>query len=53
MKDWKEVVIENGMIFTIEPYIAVEGVGGFRLENDILIKNGKMIFLTEGKPIQI
>ena len=32
-----ELVLEEGMTFTIEPGIYIEGVGGVRIEDDILV----------------
>ncbi|MHA1728089.1 MAG: M24 family metallopeptidase [Promethearchaeota archaeon] len=53
LKNWQEIVVEEGMVFTIEPNIGVEGVGGFRLENDFMMRNGKLKVLTNAKPVQI
>ena len=37
LKEWKEVKLKKNMVFTIEPGIYVPGIGGCRLENDILM----------------
>jgi Xaa-Pro dipeptidase len=54
MKTWVPTKIEEGMIVTIEPGIYEKDVGGFRLENDVLItKNGKPKILTNSEPVFI
>ena len=53
LKSWTPSQIEEGMIFTIEPGIYEKDVGGFRLENDVLItKNGHQV-LTNSEPVFI
>ena len=37
LKEWKEVKLKENMIFTVEPGIYEPGIGGCRLENDILM----------------
>jgi len=44
-----DVVLAEGVVVTIEPGIYVEGVGGVRIEDDILIKNGKCEVLNMAK----
>ena len=41
------------MVFTIEPGIYKEGLGGFRLENDVLIKNGRVEVITKSEYIEV
>jgi Xaa-Pro aminopeptidase len=53
LKDWKPSPIQNGMIITIEPGIYEKDVGGFRLENDVLIVNDKPQVLTNSEPVFI
>ncbi len=54
LKSWIPTKIEEGMIITIEPGIYEKDVGGFRLENDVLItKNGKPKVLTNSEPVFI
>ena len=53
LKHWTPTRVEEGMIITIEPGIYEKDVGGFRLENDVLItRNGPRV-LTNSKPIPI
>jgi Xaa-Pro aminopeptidase len=40
-------VIENGMVFTIEPGIYIPNAFGIRIEDMVMIKNGKAIILSE------
>ena len=50
-KHWKEETIQDGMVFTIEPGAYKQGLGGQRLENDVLIRNGKVEIITSSKPL--
>ncbi|TFG20299.1 MAG: aminopeptidase P family protein [Promethearchaeota archaeon] len=50
---WKEVKAENGMVFTIEPGVYVEGEGGQRLENDVIIWNDKVEVITKSRFITV
>ena len=43
-----DVVLEPGMVFTIEPGAYVEGVGGVRLEDDVLVTTAGCDVLTLG-----
>lgn len=48
-----ELVLEEGMTFTIEPGIYMEGVGGIRIEDDILVtKDGCRILTSTPKEIE-
>ncbi|MHA1214928.1 MAG: M24 family metallopeptidase [Candidatus Hodarchaeales archaeon] len=53
LKYWKAIEIKEGMVVTIEPGIYEQDVGGFRLENDVVItKNGPKV-VTNSRPIEI
>ncbi|MFX0095251.1 MAG: M24 family metallopeptidase [Candidatus Hodarchaeota archaeon] len=53
LKHWKEEVVEEGMVFTIEPGCYKEGLGGQRLENDVLINNnGKVEIITKSSFVE-
>jgi Xaa-Pro aminopeptidase len=41
-----DVVLQPGMVFTIEPGVYVEGVGGVRIEDDVLVTDGGCTVLT-------
>jgi len=41
-----EVLIEDGMIFTIEPGVYIPGWGGVRIEDMVLLKSGQVSILT-------
>ncbi|NJE47035.1 aminopeptidase P family protein [Thermococcus sp. GR7] len=42
-----EVILKNGMTFTIEPGIYVPGLGGVRIEDDVVVEGGKGRRLTK------
>lgn len=42
-----DLTLEEGMTFTIEPGIYIEGVGGVRIEDDILVTKDGCITLTK------
>lgn len=35
------ILLQPGMLFSIEPYAGVPGIGGFRLENQVFVTDGK------------
>lgn len=48
-----ELVLEEGMTFTIEPGIYLEGIGGVRIEDDILVtKDGCRILTSTSKKLE-
>jgi Xaa-Pro aminopeptidase len=49
----RKINFEKNMVFTIEPGVYVRGVGGCRLENDILLTNKGPKVLTRSKLIEI
>jgi Xaa-Pro aminopeptidase len=51
-KHWKEETIQDGMVFTIEPGAYKKGLGGQRLENDVLIRNGKVEIISNSEPLK-
>jgi len=51
LKSWKEVKLKANMIFTVEPGVYEPGIGGCRLENDVLVTNKKPISLTKSRLI--
>ena len=53
LQNWEELVVEEGMVFTIEPGAYVRGQGGIRIENDVMIRHGKVEILTDAKLIEI
>ena len=44
-----EVILENGMTFTIEPGIYVPGLGGVRIEDDVAVIDGRGKRLTRAE----
>ena len=53
LKYWKEIKFEDGMVFTIEPGIYKQGIGGCRIENDLMIHRGKVEVLTYAQLVEI
>jgi Xaa-Pro aminopeptidase len=55
-KKWqrmKQLRFKPGMVFTIEPGIYVKGVGGCRLENDVLLTTRGSQVLTHSRVIKV
>ena len=42
-----EIILEDGMVFTIEPGIYIPKFGGVRIEDDFLVRNRKAEVLTK------
>lgn len=42
-----ETILEEGMVMSCEPGIYIPGVGGVRIEDDVLIKNGRGVALNK------
>lgn len=53
LKNWIDTELEAGMVFTIEPGIYEKDVGGFRLENDLIITAKGAEVVTNSHPIFI
>ena len=48
-----ELILEEGMTFTIEPGIYLEGIGGVRIEDDILVtKEGCQVLTSHSKELR-
>jgi Xaa-Pro aminopeptidase len=46
-------VLENSMVFTIEPGIYVSGWGGVRIEDTVILEKGKVKLLTGAKKVRL
>ncbi len=53
LKSWEEIKIEPGMILTIEPGIYEQDVGGFRLENDVIMTPKGPEVVTNSRPLHL
>ncbi|MFX1411371.1 MAG: M24 family metallopeptidase [Promethearchaeota archaeon] len=53
LKYWKEESFQNEMVFTIEPGVYKQGMGGCRIENDVIIRNNKVEIITKSQNLQI
>jgi Xaa-Pro aminopeptidase len=45
-------VLTEGMVFTIEPGIYVSGWGGLRIEDDVVIENGKLRLISFARKLR-
>jgi Xaa-Pro dipeptidase len=41
-----QTIIDDGMVFTIEPGIYIPGRGGIRIEDNVIIKEGQLKTMT-------
>ncbi len=46
-------VLTDGMVFTVEPGIYISGWGGVRIEDDVVVENGKLRVISSAKKIRI
>jgi Xaa-Pro aminopeptidase len=53
LKRWKEIKFEVNMVLAIEPAVYVKGVGGCRIENDVLITRKGVKVLTKAKLLEV
>lgn len=56
LKKWlriKKINFQPNMVFTIEPGIYVKNLGGFRIENDVLLTSRGIKILTQSKLIKV
>ncbi|MDI6798666.1 MAG: M24 family metallopeptidase [Candidatus Aenigmarchaeota archaeon] len=53
LKRWKEIRFQENMVFAIEPAIYVKGLGGCRLENDVLLTKKGIKILTNSRLIEV
>ena len=53
MDDVNELIMEEGMIFTCEPGIYLPGVGGVRIEDDVLVTtDGHKVITSYAKELE-
>jgi Xaa-Pro aminopeptidase len=46
-------ILCEGMVFTVEPGIYISGWGGVRIEDDVVIENGKIRVISSGRKMQV
>jgi Xaa-Pro aminopeptidase len=46
-------ILENGMIFTIEPGIYIPGWGGVRIEDVVILENGYARLLSHARKLGV
>ncbi|RJP79347.1 MAG: aminopeptidase P family protein [Candidatus Zixiibacteriota bacterium] len=52
LKYWKPIVLEPGMVFTVEPGVVHTTLGGCRLENDVVVTGSGVEEITHSHVIQ-
>jgi len=45
-------ILEDGMVFTVEPGIYIPGWGGIRIEDDVVLEDGRLVTLTKAKKLK-
>jgi len=48
-----EDILVNGMVFTIEPGIYLSGWGGVRIEDTVIMENGRIRVLSQAKKMEV
>jgi Xaa-Pro aminopeptidase len=46
-------ILTEGMVFTVEPGIYISGWGGVRIEDDVLIENGRLRVISSGRKMNV
>jgi Xaa-Pro aminopeptidase len=48
-----EDVLKNGMVFTIEPGVYLSGWGGVRIEDTVIMENGRIRVLSQARKMEV
>ncbi|HSW58448.1 MAG TPA: aminopeptidase P family protein [Dehalococcoidales bacterium] len=46
-------ILTEGMVFTVEPGIYLSGWGGVRIEDDVVMENGKLRVISAGRKMRV